>query len=120
MSQKQIRFGIIGLGLMGKEFASSVSRWCHLVDNSLPKPVITGICDNSNTAARDWFIRNFESIKVNCSDYEDLLSSREIDAVYCAVPHNLHEKIYTDIMKAGKHLLGKNLSESILRLTRTY
>ena len=29
---KTIRFGIIGGGLMGKEFASAAARWCHLID----------------------------------------------------------------------------------------
>ena len=27
---KTIRFGIIGCGLMGREFGSAVARWCHL------------------------------------------------------------------------------------------
>jgi prephenate dehydrogenase len=27
---KTIRFGIIGCGLMGREFASGAARWCHL------------------------------------------------------------------------------------------
>ena len=27
---KRIRFGIIGCGLMGREFASAAARWCHL------------------------------------------------------------------------------------------
>lgn len=27
---KKVRFGIIGCGLMGKEFASAAARWCHL------------------------------------------------------------------------------------------
>ena len=29
---RTIRFGIIGGGLMGKEFASAAARWSHLVD----------------------------------------------------------------------------------------
>ena len=37
--RKKIRFGIIGLGLMGKEFGSAVARWCHLLDDG-PIPVI--------------------------------------------------------------------------------
>lgn len=28
----ELRFGFIGLGLMGRELASAASRWCHLVD----------------------------------------------------------------------------------------
>jgi predicted dehydrogenase len=107
MDKNRIRFGIIGLGLMGKEFASAVARWCNLLDNSLPKPVIQGICDKSNDSARQWFMDNFDTIKINCTDYKDLLSSPDIDAIYCAIPHNLHERVYTDIIRAGKHLLGE-------------
>src|SRR5665647_1413877 len=107
MSAKLVRFGIIGLGLMGKEFASSVARWCNLLDENLPRPVITGVCDNSNETARAWFVKNFDSIKVSCTDYHELLASDEIDAIYCAVPHHLHQQIYTDIIRAGKHLLGE-------------
>ena len=29
---KSIKFGIIGGGLMGREFASAAARWCHLLD----------------------------------------------------------------------------------------
>lgn len=107
MPGKTIRFGIIGLGLMGKEFASAVARWCHLLDENLPKPVITGICDTSNDSGRSWFLKNFDTIQVSCHDYKELLASDKVDAIYCAIPHNLHQKIYTDIILAGKHLLGE-------------
>lgn len=30
-ARKVIRFGVIGAGLMGKEFASAAARWCHLL-----------------------------------------------------------------------------------------
>ena len=29
---KTLRFGIIGAGLMGREFASAAARWAHLPD----------------------------------------------------------------------------------------
>ena len=93
MQGRTIRFGIIGLGLMGKEFASSVARWCHLQDDNIPRPSITGICDTTNETARAWFLKNFDSIKVSCTDYREMLASDEIDAIYCAVPHNLHQQI---------------------------
>lgn len=105
MPKKQIRFGVIGLGLMGREFGSAAARWCHLLDLDF-QPVITGICD-TNPALFGWFESNFESIRVKSTDYHDLLASDEIDAIYCAVPHNLHAQVYTDILKAGKHLLGE-------------
>ena len=36
-----------------------------------------------------------------------LLSSPEVDVVYVAVPHNLHQAIYLDVWKAGKDLLAE-------------
>jgi predicted dehydrogenase len=107
MSKKQVRFALIGLGLMGKEFASAVARWCHLTDENLPLPVITGICNRNDEKSRKWFTDNFPSIEIITSDYRDLLSSDKIDAIYCAVPHHLHESMYIDIIRAGKHLLGE-------------
>lgn len=100
-----LRFGIIGLGLMGREFGSAAARWMHLLNLDV-KPVITGICD-TNPALFGWFEDNFDSIVVKSSDYRALLDSPDIDAIYCAVPHNLHADVYVDILRSGKHLLGE-------------
>ena len=105
MGKKQIRFGIIGCGLMGKEFASAASRWCHLQDLDF-EPVIVAVCDTDINAIR-WFSNNLDTIKWTSTNYHDLLEQDEIDAIYCAVPHNLHEQIYIDVINAGKHLLGE-------------
>lgn len=104
--KKYINFGIIGLGLMGKEFASAVARWCHLLSNA-PVPVITGVCDDGNINDRNWFIKNFPSIEMVTGNYHELLASDHVDAIYCAVPHHLHEEFYLNIMRAGKHLLAE-------------
>lgn len=126
IQRKSIRYGIIGLGLMGKEFAGAAARWCHLYTNG-PVPEIKGICNKQNENDRSWFIANFPSIKLVTSNYRELLASDEIDAVYCAVPHHLHEQFYTDIIRAGKHLLaekpvGINLeaNKNILRVIREH
>jgi predicted dehydrogenase len=105
MPQQTIRFGIIGLGLMGREFASAAARWCHLTDD-LPQPQLTAICDK-NPQTWDWYRKHFPSITLVTDDYQKLLQSPGVDAIYCAVPHNLHQKLYTDIINAGKHLLGE-------------
>ncbi len=54
-----------------------------------------------------WFTGAMPSITQVTDDYKELLSNPEIDAIYCAVPHNLHEQFYIDIIEAGKHLLGE-------------
>ena len=105
MSDKAIRFGIIGCGLMGREFASAAARWCHLTPD-IPRPVIVGICNNT-PGPREWFEKNFDTIKYSVADYRELLDKDDIDAIYCAVPHNLHAEFYTAIIRAGKHLLGE-------------
>lgn len=38
-------------------------------------------------------------------DIDDILSDKNVDAVYIAVPVFLHEKIFTDALNAGKHVL---------------
>lgn len=105
MAKKTIRFGVIGCGLMGKEFASAAARWCHL-ENVDFEPRITAVCD-ANPAAAEWFVRRVPTVENAYSDYKDLLADPNVDAVYCAVPHHLHEPIYVDIIRAGKHLLGE-------------
>lgn len=102
---KTIRFGVIGLGLMGREFGSAAARWCHLTDLDV-RPEIVAVCD-TNRDLWPWFTENFSSIKLATDQYQELLNSPDVDAIYCAVPHHLHEKFYCDIIKAGKHLLGE-------------
>jgi predicted dehydrogenase len=102
---KTVRFGIIGCGLMGREFASAVARWCHLPDMDV-RPEITAICDAS-PATLAWYAKHFPSIAQVTSDYRELLANDEVEAVYIAVPHNLHAEFYCAAIEAGKHLLGE-------------
>ncbi len=104
-AKRELRFGIIGLGLMGREFGSAAARWCHLLNLDFV-PRITGICD-TNEKLFEWWDDNFDTVKVRTNNYHDLLASSEVDAIYCAVPHNLHAQFYTDIIRAGKHMLGE-------------
>jgi len=102
---KSIKFGIIGCGLMGREFASAAARWLHLTDVG-GKPEIVAVCD-INPELNAWFSNNVPSVVQITQDYRELLANKQVEAVYCAVPHNLHQKIYIDILAAGKHLLGE-------------
>jgi predicted dehydrogenase len=104
--EQEIRFGIIGLGLMGREFGSALSRWCGLTTPP-PKPVITAVCNKSDSAKMEWFTDNFPSVALATNDYRELIASPDVDAVYCAVPHHLHEKVFIDILESGKHLFGE-------------
>jgi len=102
---KTIKFGIIGAGLMGREFASAAARWCHLVD-APARPEIIAVCDK-NPAVLEWYKTNFAAVRQYTDDYRQLLANPEVEAVYCAVPHNLHAELYCAIISAGKHLMGE-------------
>lgn len=102
---RTINFGVIGCGLMGREFASAAARWCHLEGLDFA-PRIVAACDVDPEAAA-WFERKVPSLRRVTTDYRALLSDPEVEAIYCAVPHHLHAELYTDIIRAGKHLLGE-------------
>lgn len=99
------RFGVIGCGLMGREFASASSRWCHL-DNMAIEPAIVAACSRSQ-ASCEWFAANVPSVTQVTQDYHELLANPDVEAVYVAVPHDLHQDIYCAAIAAGKHLMGE-------------
>ena len=65
---KTLRFGIIGCGLMGREFATAAARWAHLL-NMKVKPEIVAVCD-SNPNLMDWFSNHFASVGQVSTDYK--------------------------------------------------
>ena len=90
---------------MGREFASAAARWCHLVKTEA-RPEIVAVCDtNPNLFA--WYQDNFPEVRQTTTDYRELLANPQVEAVYCAVPHHLHQEIYIAIIRTGKHLLGE-------------
>src|SRR5690349_21143579 len=122
---KTIRFGIIGGGLMGREIASATARWCHLIDQPA-KVELAAVCSGRESSV-GWFKNNFPSVKQYTTDYRAVLKNREVDVVYIAVPHHLHEEMYCAAIEAGKHLLGekpfgidKQANEKILASCRKH
>ena len=104
MPEQTVNFGVIGCGLMGREFASASLRWLHLLGD-IPRPAIIAACD-TNAQNLDWFRRDPDT-KYFYNDYREMLQNPEIEAVYAAVPHHLHAKVYGDVIRAGKHLIGE-------------
>jgi predicted dehydrogenase len=89
---------------MGREVASAFARWCALTDVSV-RPILRGVAD-TNPAALGWFER-IPECAVRVTDYRALLVDPRIDVVYVAVPHDLHERIYLDVLNAGKDLFAE-------------
>jgi predicted dehydrogenase len=102
---KTIRFGIIGSGLMGREFASAAARWAHLPEMDV-RPQIVAVCGKTKKNL-PWYADNFPSVEQTTLDYREVLANPQVDAVYCAVPHHLHREVYCAAIEAKKHILGE-------------
>ncbi len=99
-----VRIGIIGGGLMGREAASALARWFALVDFPV-RAELTAVCD-LQPGLLDWF-RQVPGVKHFVTNHRELLALDDVDVVYAAVPHHLHEEIYLDVLRAGKDLLAE-------------
>jgi predicted dehydrogenase len=118
-----VRIGVIGGGLMGREVASALGRWFVLEDYPI-RAELVAVCD-VNEKRREWF-RQVPTVKLLTADYRALLGSPDVDVVYVAVPHDLHERIYLDVLASGKDLLAEkpfgidlDAARSILQAARS-
>jgi predicted dehydrogenase len=100
----RVRIGIIGGGLMGREVASALARW-FVLENHPVQAELVAVCDLAEKP-REWF-RQIPTVKLLTADHRELLASPDVDVVYVAVPHHLHEKLYLDVLQAGKDLLAE-------------
>ena len=104
---RAVRFGIIGCGMMGREFASAAARWLHLPQMTV-RPEIVAICNRTLATPKvDWFKQHVPTVRQVTSDYRELLKNPDVEAVYIAVPHNLHEEFFIAALEAGKHVMGE-------------
>lgn len=102
---RDIGVGIIGGGLMGREFASASARWDHLIGIGI-RPRVVGVADCS-ASALEYFAQSQPKPAQLVMEYRDLLKNPAIQAIYAAVPHDLHQQVFMDCLQAGKHLLGE-------------
>jgi predicted dehydrogenase len=96
--------GIVGGGLMGREAAVAFARWFAL-DRFPVRPELVAVCDVS-TDVLDWF-RQIPSVRLLTTELGQLLAREDVDVVYVAVPHHLHEEVYLAVLRAGKDLMAE-------------
>lgn len=104
MSRRTVNIGIVGGGLMGREVAGAIQRWPTLVDHPVDAR-LTAVAD-IEPRALDWF-EGIGTVRNRYTDYRALLEDPEVDVVYIAVSHDLHEQLYIDTVRAGKALLAE-------------
>lgn len=89
---------------MGREVASALGRW-FVLDDFPVRAELVAVCDLAEKQ-REWF-RQVPTVKLLTADAGELLASPDVDVVYVAVPHNLHETMYLAVLRAGKDLLAE-------------
>ena len=94
-----INWGVIGFGRMGKTFTNCFKNTDQLFQ-------LRGIASNSNSKNKNEFYKN----------YDDLINSPEIDALYISTLNNTHKDLATRCIKQNKKVLcekplGLNLNE---------
>src|SRR5215212_2217112 len=99
-----VRIGVIGGGLMGREVANALARW-FVLENYPVRAELVAVCD-VQPKLLEWF-REVPTVKQFTTDYRALLQNAGVDVVYVAVPHQLHESIYLDVLRAGKDLFAE-------------
>ncbi len=99
-----VRVGVIGGGLMGREVASAFGRW-FVLENFPVRAELVAVCD-LQPALLDWF-RQVPTVRTFHTDHREMLALPDLDVVYVAVPHHLHEAVYIDVLRAGKDLLAE-------------
>lgn len=104
MTGTRVNVGIIGGGLMGREIAAALRRWPALIDHPAD-PRLVAVCD-INPAALEWFER-IDTVRLTTTDHRELLADPDVDVVYIAVRHDLHEQLYLDTIRSGKALLAE-------------
>jgi UDP-N-acetyl-2-amino-2-deoxyglucuronate dehydrogenase len=90
-----IRLGMIGCG--------NIARGLSLFAAHNPHIEIAAACDVNQAAAEA--LASEYGIPHVYTDYRDMLANTSLDAVYIAVPHNLHLEITRDVVAAGVHIL---------------
>ena len=90
-----LRYGIIGMGAMGREHAENLS----FIDAAS----VTAISD-PDSGSRELAIKQLgESVKV-FTDHRQLLDSGLVDVVIIATPNFTHVDILEDVLKTSLHV----------------
>lgn len=93
----ELKVGIIGIGNMGSTHAKSI------YEGNINRLKLVAVCDidqNKLKLAKE----QFPSV-LTYEDFNELLNSKEVDAVIIATPHFLHTEIAIKAFEAGLHVL---------------
>jgi len=106
-----VRIGIIGLGNMGTGHAQ------YLVNNEVDGAVLTAVCDK-NPRRLTWAKENLSKDIRTYDRPDDLIASKQVDAVLIATPHYFHPEQAIASFQHDLHVLSEKPSGVYTRQAR--
>ena len=94
MTDKKLRFGILGCGMIAKFHADAIT--------SLENAILFGAADNNPATAQKYAAKY--GIKAY-GDYDQMLNDPQIDAVCICTPSGFHAENALKALKAGKNVV---------------
>ncbi len=96
MSERTVRYGIIGTGMMGHEHARNLAL--------VPGADVVAYSDPSSEQ-RWWTEQLVGEAARAYEDHRELLADEGVDAVVVASPNHTHADVLADVFASGKHVL---------------
>lgn len=97
--RKRVRYAVVGLGHIAQ--AAVLPAFSHATRNSELTALVTGDATKARQIRRKYCVESVYSYK----DYEKCLRNGGIDAVYIALPNNMHRDYSVAAANAGVHVL---------------
>ncbi len=94
MTDKDIRIGIIGCGLIGKRHIEKYQ--------AIPGAKIVALCDIDAKAVQD--ASQKYDVSETYTDYEEMIARDDLDAVDVCLHNQLHRPVSIDALQAGKNV----------------
>jgi predicted dehydrogenase len=98
-NDRKIRYAVVGLGYISQ--IAVLPAFAHARSNSTLTALVSGDSAKLKAMARKYRVKNTYSYE----QYADCLSSGEIDAVYIALPNQMHRAYTEAAAQAGIHVL---------------
>jgi predicted dehydrogenase len=98
-AKRVVRYAVVGLGHIAQ--AAVLPAFEHAKRNSRLVALVSGDAGKRRALGR----RHADVRALDYDGYEELLRSGEIDAVYIALPNNLHRQFSVAAAQAGVHVL---------------
>src|SRR5438552_1019382 len=90
-----LRWGILGTGNIARQFAASFP--------TAQRGVLAAVSSRQSSTAES-FAQTYK-VPSSFGSYDQLLSAKDIDAVYVSLPNSLHHEWTIKALNAGKHVL---------------